>query len=129
MNRVRAGLVIAAIAIGSALAGAGVEHALAPRGRRPHGGPPGPPMAELAGQQAKRRKDMLERMSKELDLSTAQRAGIDSVLQHTDSALLSVRLETQPRVQHIFENSRNEIRARLDTEQRKKFEDLRPKRR
>ncbi|HEY2067292.1 MAG TPA: hypothetical protein VGG84_15160 [Gemmatimonadaceae bacterium] len=125
MNRVRAGLVIGAIVIGSALAGAGVDHALAPRSRRGHGGPPG----STPAQQAKRRQDMLERMTKELDLSTAQRAGIDSVLQRTDSALLKVRLETQPRVQHILESSRSEIRARLDTEQRKKFETLGPKRR
>jgi Spy/CpxP family protein refolding chaperone len=124
MNRVRAGLVIGAIVIGSALAGAGVERALVPR-HRPRGGPMGP----TAEQQAKRRQDMLERMSKELDLSTAQRAGIDSVLQRTDSALMRVRLETQPRVQRILETSRGEIRARLDTEQRTKFEKLGPKRR
>jgi hypothetical protein len=86
-------------------------------------------MGPTPEQQAKRRQDMLERMSKDLDLSTAQRAGIDSVLQRTDSALMSVRLETQPRVQRILETSRGEIRARLDTEQRKKFEKLGPKRR
>lgn len=119
MNRVRAGLVIAAIVIGSALAGAGVEHAVLRHNRRQRGGPFRLPTPE---QQTRRRQDMLERMSKELDLSTAQRAGIDSVMQRTDSALRIVRAEMQPRLQQIFEGSRAEIDARLDAEQRKKFE-------
>lgn len=124
MNRLRAGLVIGAIVIGSALAGAGVEHTLRRHNRRPHGGPFTPPTPE---QQARRRREMLERMSKELDLSTAQRAGIDSVMQRTDSALRIVRAEMQPRLQQIFERSRAEIDARLDADQRKKFEELRPR--
>lgn len=124
MNRVRAWIAIGAIVIGSALAGAGIEHALLRRSHRPRGNPFTPPTRD---QQARRRKEMLERMTKELDLSTAQRAGIDSVMQRTDSALRVVRAEMQPRLQQIFESSRVEIDARLDAERRKKFEAFRPK--
>ena len=124
MNRTRAGLVIGAIVLGSALAGAGIEHAMLRRGHRPRGGaPPTPPTPE---QQAKRREDMLQRLTNDLSLSTAQRAGIDSVLQRTDSALHVLRVEMQPRLQQIFESSRAEIAARLDSVQRKKYEQLRP---
>jgi hypothetical protein len=60
-------------------------------------------------------------MSKDLSLTPPQRAGIDSIMQRTDSALRVVRGEMQPRLQQIFESSRSQIAARLDSAQRVKF--------
>jgi hypothetical protein len=117
-NRARAASIIAAIVIGSALAGAGIDHWATRNARRGRGGPPGSSTPKEA---AKRRADMLDHMTKDLDLSAAQRAGIDSVMQRTDSALRVVRGEMQPRLTQIFDNSRAEIASRLDSTQRVKF--------
>ena len=57
-------------------------------------------------------------MTKQLELSTRQRAGIDSVMKRTDSSLRAIRTEMQPRLQQVFQSSRAEIEARLDSAQR-----------
>ena len=64
---------------------------------------------------------MLDRMTKQLELSTRQRAGIDSVMKRTDSSLRAIRTEMQPRLQQVFQSSRAEIEARLDSAQRITF--------
>jgi hypothetical protein len=123
--RYRAGLVIGAVAIASAIAGAAVDRAVLMR--RPTvggGGRRGGPPAEF---EARRRKDMLDGLTRELSLSAAQRAGLDSIFQRTDSSLRAIRRETQPRFQQVFEQSRVEINARLDSTQRAKFATLRSK--
>jgi Spy/CpxP family protein refolding chaperone len=115
----RAGLVIAAVVVASAIAGAAIDRSLMMRrpAMRPDGGRRGPPQALEQG----RRTAMLERMTKELALTPAQRAGIDSIFQRTDSSLRAIRRETQPRVQQMFERSNAEVNARLDSAQREKF--------
>ena len=115
----RAGLVIAAVVIASAIAGAAIDRALLMRrpAMRPDGGRRGPPQALEQG----RRTAMLDRMTKELELTPAQRAGIDSIFQRTDSSLRAIRRESQPRIQQIFERSTAEVNARLDSTQRDKF--------
>ena len=122
--RLRAGLVIAAVVVASAIAGAAIDRNLVMRhvrqgwgggggeGRR--GGPP-PEM------EARRRAEMLDRMTKELSLTPAQRAGVDSVFQRTDSSLRAIRREMQPRLKQVFETSRAEMNARLDPTQRQKL--------
>jgi Spy/CpxP family protein refolding chaperone len=118
-SRARAALVIAAIAVGSAIAGAGVDRWAMTHGpRRGRGSPIGALSAEAA---ARRRAEILERMTKDLKLTPAQRAGIDSVMQRTDSALRVVRGEMQPRLRQIFDSSRAEISARLDSAQRVEY--------
>jgi len=64
-------------------------------------------------------------MAKDLSLTAAQRAGFDSVMQRTDSLLRAVRREMQPKIQQVFEASRAEMAARLDTTQRVKFNAMR----
>ena len=118
-DRMRAGIVIALIVIGSAVAGAGIERLVWTRTVRHR--PPGPGRS-TPEQDAKRRSQMLDSMTKSLALSTAQRAGIESVMVRTDSSLRIIRREMQPRMQLVFDSSRAEISARLDTEQRTKFE-------
>ena len=124
-SRARAAVVITAIAIGSAIAGAGIDRwAVAHAPRHPRA-----PMSTLSPEAAARRRaEMLERMTKDLGLSTMQRAGIDSIMQRTDSALRVVRGEMQPRLRQIFDGSRAEIAARLDSAQRVKFAKQKPRR-
>lgn len=115
--RARAVLVVGAIAIASAIAGAAVDRSLVVR-RAHHGGRPG---AATPAQDARRRADMLSRMERDLSLTAPQRVAVDSIFQHTDSALRGIRREMQPRVRQILEQSRGEIAARLDTAQRRRF--------
>jgi hypothetical protein len=134
--RLRAGLVIASIVLASGIAGAAIDRAfIARRGGRPA------PTREMGGgggggggrgggrswpeQEARRRAEMLDHMTKELTLTAAQRAGFDSVMQRTDSSLRAVRREMQPKIQQVFEASRAEMLARLDTTQRVKFNAMR----
>ena len=120
-SRARAALIVAAIAIGCAFAGVGIDRWLMTRGPR-HGRGGGPLSASATPQAAaKRRGEMLERMSRDLKLTPPQRAGIDSIMQRTDSALRVVRGAMQPRLTQIFESSRAEISTRLDSAQRVKF--------
>ena len=121
-GRLRAGVVIALIVVCSALAGAAIERIVFQRmaQHRPRGGPGGPGRGSPE-QDARRRNDLLARMTKDLDLSATQRAGIDSVMKRTDSSLRTIRTEMQPRLQQVFQSSRVEIEARLDSVQRVKF--------
>jgi hypothetical protein len=123
-SRWRAGLVIVAIAVASALLGAAGDRAYLLRSGRLRGFPPGRATPE---QEAKRRHDMLERLTKDLGLSRTQQAGIDSVMQRTDSSLRAIRHEMQPRIQQVFESSRAEIATRLDSAQRVKFARRKPR--
>jgi Spy/CpxP family protein refolding chaperone len=115
----RAGLVIGAVVLASAIAGAALDRSLMMHrpAMRPDGGRRSPPQALEQG----RRNAMLERMTKELSLTPAQRAGLDSIFQRTDSSLRAIRRETQPRLQLVFVRSNAEVNARLDPAQREKF--------
>jgi len=118
--RLRAGLVIGAVAVASAIAGAAIDRALVVRNRpQGRGGSRGGPPS--ASEEAGRRAGMLDKMTKELSLTSAQRAGLDSIFQRTDSSLRSIRRATQPQIQQVFEQSRRDIDARLDSTQRAKF--------
>jgi hypothetical protein len=120
-------LVIATVVVASAIAGAAVDRNVVMRNvRRGGGGGWGPgrggPPPEM---EARRRTEMLDRMTKELSLSPAQRAGLDSVFQRTDSSLRAIRREMQPRLRKVFEASRTEMNARLDSTQRQKLASMR----
>jgi Spy/CpxP family protein refolding chaperone len=120
--RLRAGLVIAAVVVASAVAGAAIDrHFVMSHVRRDRGERRGPP-PEM---ESRRRAEMLERMSKELSLTPTQRAGLDSVFQRTDSSLRAIRREMQPRLKQVFEASRTEMNARLDSTQRRKLAGMR----
>lgn len=127
-SRLRAGIIIGLIAVCAAIAGAAVERQFYQhRNRRPPpllGGPGSGPGRFTPEQDAHRRADMLDRMTKELTLSANQRAGIDSVMQHTDSVLHGIRVQMQPQLEKVLASSRAEIDARLDAEQRAKFEKM-----
>lgn len=122
-SRGRAAIVIAAIVVCSVVAGAGIDRLML--ARTPHRRPSSTLSPEEA---ARRRADILEHMTKDLSLTPAQRVGIDSIMQRTDSALRVVRAEMQPRLTRILDSSRAQISARLDSAQRVKFAARRPPR-
>jgi hypothetical protein len=113
--RVRATLVIAAIAIASGIAGAAIDRSLLVHSPRHGWGGPG---GGGPAQESRRRTGMLDRLSRDLTLTPAQRVAIDSVFQRTDSTLRAIRMEAQPRVQAVLEQSRLDIASRLDATQR-----------
>ena len=121
----RAVLVIVAVAVGSALAGAAVDHAIVLRNPRRFR-----PLSFDASTEAarSRRTDMLQRLTEELTLRPEQRTAIDSIMRHTDSLLVDVRLEMQPRVQRVLDESRRAIESRLDSAQRATFAARQPAR-
>ena len=121
-SRLRAAVVIAVIAVGSGIVGAAIDHAVMMRPRRLRG----PAPAATGDATARRRAEMLGRLTTELGLRPDQRAAIDSVMQRTDSALRAVRLEMQPQVRHILDDSRAQIAARLDSAQRARFATRQP---
>lgn len=122
-GRLRAALVITLIVVCSAIVGAALErnffHQRGGRGRG--GGPGGGPGRGSQDGGDRRRAAMLDRMTKSLDLTPVQRAGIDSVMRTTDSLVHAIRTEMQPRLEQVFEGSRTQINARLTPEQREKF--------
>ena len=126
-------VVIGLIVLCSALAGAAVERTVIQRmmvrRRPPPLGANGATTPYTREQDARRRSDMIERMAKELTLSNAQRAGIDSVMWHTDSLLHGIRVEMQPRLSKVLADSRAEINKRLDADQRVKFDKMTAERR
>jgi hypothetical protein len=125
--------VISAVVIASAIAGAAIDRAIVThrfprtvnRGIVGGGGGGGGPRQAPEQFEQRRRTDMLDRLTRDLSLSTAQRAGLDSVFQWTDSSLRAIRRETQPRIQQVFERSHQEVNARLDSTQRVKFAAMR----
>lgn len=118
-SRRRAALVIGAIVMGSALAGAAINHSVMLH--LPHRFRGATPSRTEPAAEAKRRADMLASLTTELDLRPAQRAAIDSIMERTDATLRAVRLEFQPQVQRILDSSRAEIASRLDSAQRASF--------
>ena len=120
-GRLRAGVVIALIVLCSALAGAAAERVFFQRTWAHRSGSPGGPGRNSPEQDARHRKEMLDRMAKELTLSATQRAGIDSVMTRADSSLRAIRTEMHPRLKQVFEDSRSAIEARLDSAQRVKL--------
>ncbi|MDQ2667301.1 MAG: hypothetical protein M3Z05_14980 [Gemmatimonadota bacterium] len=123
---VRAALIIAVIVVCSALAGFALDRVVTQRMARhrpPGAGGPGRGSPEA---DTKRRNDMLDRMTTQLTLSASQRLGLDSVMKRTDSSLRAIRSEMQPRLQKVFEGSRAEMEARLDSAQRIKFHAMQP---
>ena len=117
-GRARAALVIGAIAVVSALVGAAIDRTMLARQPRRSHGPNGGPSPE---QEARRRHEALDRMSRDLSLSNAQRIAIDTIMLRTDSSLQVLRREMQPRLRQVLDSSRAQIEARLDEEQRAKF--------
>jgi hypothetical protein len=113
--------VIAAVVVASAIAGAAIDRQLLVRRGHPFDGG----RRSFQEQEDRRRTGMLDRLTKELSLTAVQRAGLDTIFRRTDSSLRAIRREAQPRIQQLFERSRAEVNARLDSAQREKFAKMR----
>ena len=78
------------------------------------GGPPPGPPPEMKGW-------MLERLDRELDLTAAQHARIDTVLTRREADLRALMSEARPRFEAIATRTRTEIQAVLTPTQQEKF--------
>lgn len=129
-SRLRAGVIIGLIVLCSGLAGAAVERAVIQRVVVPRRPPPAFGAPRFTREMdTRRRTDMLDRMTKDLGLTSTQRAAVDSVMQHSDSLLRGIRLEMQPRLEQVLGASRSAIDSKLDADQRVKYEQMLAERR
>ena len=64
---------------------------------------------------------MLQRLDRELDLTAAQRARIDTVLTRREADLRALMSEARPRFEAIATRTRTEIQAVLTPAQQEKF--------
>lgn len=87
------------------------------------GGFPGPMSPERA---AERRKDMVERLTRELDLTATQRHAIDSIMAGNEAEFAAMEKEMRPRMRSFLERTRGQIDSVLTPAQRDKFHKLGP---
>jgi Spy/CpxP family protein refolding chaperone len=118
-SRVVAGIVIVLVFLAGAAVGFFVHHAMLRRGfpGLAIGGPPPGPPPEMKGW-------MLDRLDRELDLTAAQHARIDTVLTRRETDLRTLMSEARPRFEVIAARTRTEIRAVLTPAQREKFGEI-----
>jgi hypothetical protein len=74
---------------------------------------------------AEMRKDMIHRLSKELDLKPEQLAPVESVLVQREVAFEALRRESEPRLQALLDSSWVEIDRVLTPEQHEKWVEIR----
>jgi hypothetical protein len=95
------------------------------QGRGP-GGPPGifrggmPPVMtpEFA---AKRRQEMVRRLTRDLDLTSTQQQAIDSIMAGNEAEFQALEQEMRPRMKSFLERTRGQIDSVLTPAQREKF--------
>ncbi len=99
------------------------------RGPRGPGGPgmrggfPGPMSPERA---AERRKEMVRRLTRELDLTTGQQQSIDSIMAGNEAEFAAMEREMRPRMRAFLLRTRGQIDSVLTPEQREKFHKFGP---
>ncbi len=96
-----------------------------PGGPRGPGGPgmmrggfPGEMSPERA---AERRRGMVQRLTRELDLTATQQQAIDSIMAGNEAEFAAMEKEMRPRMKAFFERSRGQIDSVLTPAQREKF--------
>jgi Spy/CpxP family protein refolding chaperone len=75
------------------------------------------PMSE-----AERRAKCLADVTKEVDLTPEQTAKMDDIIKNANSSIKSIREKSDPDVEVVREQARNEMRALLTDAQKPKFE-------
>ena len=70
---------------------------------------------------AKDPRAMRERLAEELELTTAQRAAFDSILDERHRQLVEVMKPVRPQMDSIRLNFRGQLMKKLDTEQQERF--------
>jgi hypothetical protein len=77
------------------------------------------------GERAQRAKRDVNRFRDYLGLNQTQREQMDKIMEETRAEFRKLREETHPRFQAIEMESRNKVRAILDDEQLKKYDEFR----
>ncbi|MEP6686712.1 MAG: hypothetical protein ABJC36_00095 [Gemmatimonadales bacterium] len=116
-SRVVAGIVIVLVFLAGGAVGFFLHHAMVPRRGFPGlaiGGPPPGPPPEVKGW-------MLDRLDRELDLTPAQHARIDTVLTRREADLRALMSEARPRFEAIATRTRTEIQTVLTPSQQQEF--------
>ena len=115
-SRLVAGVVIVLVFLAGAAVGFFVHHAMLRRGFPGWaiGGPPPGPPPEVKGW-------MLERLDRDLDLTAAQHARIDTVLTRREADLRALMAEARPRFEAIATRTRTEIQSVLTPAQQEEF--------
>ena len=118
-SRLVAAIVIVSVFLGGVAVGYFLHHALPGRGwpRFAVGGPPHGPPPEVKGW-------MLARLDRELDLTAAQHARIDTVLTRRESEIRSLMSEARPRFEAIATRTRTDIKSVLTPAQQEKFAEI-----
>ncbi len=109
----------------------GIGFADGPRGGpgRP-GGPPGmmrggfPAMSPEHA--AERRREVVKRLTRELDLSEAQQHAVDSIMAANEGEFRALEQEMRPRMRAFLEKSRAQIDSVLTPAQRERFHKFGP---
>jgi Spy/CpxP family protein refolding chaperone len=89
--------------------------------RRMDGGPMGGPRMGGHDGEFGMRRNMVDRLSRELALSPSQRTKLDSVMERQAAAFKKIREETQPRIKALVDSSHAQIDQLLTPEQRAKY--------
>ncbi len=113
MSPWRARLAVLAVFVAGFLCGAVTDHLA--RVRLPRHPPDGP--AGVAGM-------IVRRLDRELHLTPAQRTQIEAAAARARAEATRLMEPTMPQMTAVFERLRNETRAALDAEQRRRFDRL-----
>ena len=100
------------------------------QGRGP-GGPPGifrggMPWAMSPEFAAQRRREMVNRLTRELDLTSTQQTTIDSIMAGNEAEFQALEQEMRPRMKSFLERTRGQIDSVLTPAQREKFHKFGP---
>ena len=116
-SRLVAGVVIALVFLAGIAIGYFLHHALPWRHGPPGFGVGGPP----PGHPGAIKDRMLARLDRDLKLTPAQHATIDTVLTRREADLRALMAGTRPRFDSIAARTRSDIQAVLTSEQRDEF--------
>ena len=128
--RTLAGLVVGLTFVVGGLAGAVMDRSMArasaevppsPSGRR--GAPPGSPQ-DRAGREQHRER-FVQQMTRELNLTAAQVAKIDTITRTREQRMNAFWDEVRPRIHAMLDDTRKEIDQVLTPEQRAKLQEIR----
>ena len=70
------------------------------------------------------RSGMVDRLTRELDLSTEQQRQLHAILEDTAAGYRAIRERVRPDYEQVRQAGRDKIRAMLNDQQRVKFEEL-----
>ncbi len=68
---------------------------------------------------------LMKKLSHELDLTETQRFEIEEILDQLQAKLLDLRRKHQPELENLFDHSFGLIREKLNSEQKKRFDEIR----